>query len=47
MNELPSIPLFPRLKVSLTRPGVLNFRPDSTEPSELWNLFELDLANGS
>lgn len=46
MNELPSLPLFPRLKVSLTRPGVLNFRPDSTEPSELWNLFELDLAPG-
>jgi peptide/nickel transport system substrate-binding protein len=43
MEQLPSLPLLPRLKASLVRPEVLNFHLDSSEPSELWNLFELDL----
>lgn len=42
-EELPVIPLFLRLKVSAARPSVENFSLDPTEPSELWNLFEIDL----
>ena len=42
-EELPVIPLFLRLKVSASRPEVQNFALDPTEPSELWNLFEIDL----
>ncbi|MCA9930998.1 MAG: hypothetical protein KC419_21080 [Anaerolineales bacterium] len=40
---LPVMPLFLRLKTSAARPEVRNFRPDSTQPSELWNLYELDV----
>jgi peptide/nickel transport system substrate-binding protein len=43
-NELPGIPLFTNLKVAATRPEVLNFQLDTTQTSELWNLFELDLG---
>lgn len=42
-TEMPAIPLFPRVKVAVTRPEVINFDPDVTQPSELWNLFELDV----
>jgi peptide/nickel transport system substrate-binding protein len=42
-QELPIIPLFSHVKIAATRPGVLNFRLDVTEASELWNLYELDL----
>lgn len=45
-QELPSMPLFTRMRVAATTPDVLNFRLDSTQPSELWNVFELDLATG-
>jgi peptide/nickel transport system substrate-binding protein len=44
MEELPSLPLFLRIKLTATSPGVQNFRPDVTEPSELWNLYELDIT---
>ena len=27
-------------------PGFLNFRLDATQPSELWNVFELDMTPG-
>jgi len=42
-QELPVIPLFLRIKVAATRPGVLNFSLDSTQPSEMYNLYEIDL----
>jgi peptide/nickel transport system substrate-binding protein len=42
-QEVPSLPLFLKLKVSATRPGVINFVSDPTQNSELWNLFEIDL----
>ncbi|MEZ4643684.1 MAG: peptide ABC transporter substrate-binding protein [Chloroflexota bacterium] len=42
-QEVPSLPLFLRLKVSATRPEVINFVSDPTQNSELWNLFEIDL----
>jgi peptide/nickel transport system substrate-binding protein len=42
-EQVPIIPLFMRLKVAATTPGVQNFVIDSTQSSELWNLYELDL----
>ncbi len=42
-EELPSLPLFPRVKLAVARPEVLNFGLDATQSSELWNLFEIDL----
>jgi len=42
-QELPGIPLFANLKVAATQTGVLNFALDTTQTSELWNLYELDL----
>lgn len=41
--ELPSLPLFPRVKLAVARPEVLNFDLDATQNSELWNLFEINL----
>lgn len=43
VEQVPSLPLFHYLKVSATLPTVQNFRPNSSQPSELWNLYELDL----
>ena len=43
-RELPGIPLFANLKVAATLPDVLNFTLDTTQTSELWNLYELDLV---
>ena len=42
-EELPSLPLFPHVKLAVARPEVLNFDVDATQNSELWNLFEIDL----
>lgn len=42
-EELPIIPLFHYLKTAVTQPTVLNFQPDASQPSELWNLAELDI----
>jgi peptide/nickel transport system substrate-binding protein len=42
-EELPSLPLFPRVKLAVARPEVLNIGVDATQNSELWNLFEIDL----
>ncbi len=42
-EELPIIPLFHYLKTAVTQPNVLNFQPDASQPSELWNLAEIDV----
>ena len=36
--------IFPPLKVSPIQNRVLNFQPNITQPSDLWNLYELDIA---
>ena len=43
-EQLPVLPLFLSLKVSATRPEVLNFSLDPTQNSELYNIYEYDLA---
>jgi peptide/nickel transport system substrate-binding protein len=43
-EQLPVLPLFLRLKVAAARPDVLNFAVDPTQNSELYNLYEIDLA---
>lgn len=43
-QELPVLPLFLGLKVSATQPDVLNFGLDATQNSELYNIYEFDLA---
>lgn len=45
-NELPALPLFTRMRLAATTPSVLNFTLDPTQPSPLWNVFELDLTHG-
>ncbi len=40
-EEVPVIPLFLRLKVAATRPGVCGFNVDPTQNSELYNLHEI------
>lgn len=42
-QELPVIPLFLRLRVAAAHPRVRNFSLDATQPSELFNLYEIDL----
>ena len=42
-EQLPVIPLCAQMKTAVTRPSVLNFKPNSTQPSALWNLFEIDV----
>lgn len=44
-EELPIIPLFYRLRVAITRPEVMNYKLNTTQPSDLWNLYELDIAS--
>jgi peptide/nickel transport system substrate-binding protein len=43
-QNMPMIPLFPRLKFATAVPQVQGFQLDSTQESELWNLFALDLS---
>lgn len=43
-QEVPVIPLFLRLKVAAARPNVVNFGVDPTQNSELYNIYEFDLA---
>ena len=43
MEELPIIPLFAHAKAAAISPRVLNFQLDVTQPSELWNVAELDV----
>ena len=45
-QELPAMPLFTRLRLAATTPDVLNFHLDPTQPSDLWNVFELDMTPG-
>jgi peptide/nickel transport system substrate-binding protein len=47
LQNVPSISLFAHPKVALARPAVVNFALDPTQPSELWNVFEIDLEPGS
>jgi len=42
-RELPVLPLFLGLKVSATQPDVVNFSLDSTQNSELYNIYEIDV----
>ncbi len=42
-QQLPVIPLFSYLKIAAARPEVINFQLDPTQPSEFWNLYEIDL----
>jgi peptide/nickel transport system substrate-binding protein len=42
-EQLPIIPLFDYLKTAVTQPTVQNFQPNATQPSELWNIAELDI----
>ena len=42
-EQLPSMPLFVRVKAAATRPHVLNYKIDATQPSSLWNLYEIDV----
>ncbi|VAW42735.1 hypothetical protein MNBD_CHLOROFLEXI01-4025, partial [hydrothermal vent metagenome] len=44
-EQLPIIPLFDYLKTAVTQPTVQNFQPNATQPSELWNIAELDIEN--
>ena len=41
--NLPSMPLFQRMKVAATRPGIIHFDLDTTQPSELYNIYEIDI----
>lgn len=41
-EQLPIIPLFSQIKVAVTAPEVTGFRLDATQPSEMWNIFEID-----
>lgn len=45
-QELPALPLFTRLRVSAAVPELSNFRPDTTQPSDVWNVFEWDIPFG-
>ena len=40
--ELPSIPLYMRIKLAVTRPDMCGFEMDPTASSELWNLEAMD-----
>jgi peptide/nickel transport system substrate-binding protein len=42
-QELPSIPLFPRLIIMAAQPHVHNIQLDPAQPSGLWNLFAIDM----
>jgi len=42
-QNLPMIPLFPRLKFAAATPEVVGFQIDTTQESELWNLYSLDI----
>lgn len=42
-ERLPVLPLFQRERVTLARTSVIGLAPDATQPSELWNVEQLDL----
>ena len=41
-EELPVVPLYPRLKLAATRPDMQGFVMDPTARSEFWNIEALD-----
>jgi peptide/nickel transport system substrate-binding protein len=43
-QNLPMIPLFPRLKFAAATPEIIGFQLDTTQESELWNLYALDIT---
>jgi peptide/nickel transport system substrate-binding protein len=43
-RNTPIIPLFPRLKAAVARPEITNFGVDPTHTSELFNIYEIDVA---
>jgi len=43
-DQLPALPLFTNYKAVAVLPGVLNVQPDATQPSDLWNIAEWDIA---
>jgi peptide/nickel transport system substrate-binding protein len=45
VDSVPALPLYSHLKVALTRPEVVGFSPDPTQPSELWNVAVFDLRD--
>lgn len=42
-DELPALPLFTRIELAVAQPTVQNIRLNTTQPSELWNVFEWDV----
>ena len=44
-DNLPIIPLFPYVNVAASRLGVEGVQLDPTQPSELWNIYELDVTS--
>lgn len=42
-EQLPVVPLFPRVKLAAIRPEVMGFVMNTTEVSEMWNIETLDL----
>ncbi|NKQ36758.1 MAG: hypothetical protein HF973_14240 [Chloroflexi bacterium] len=41
-ERLPAIPLFQYVNTAVTHPSIRSFQPNPTQPSELWNIFEID-----
>jgi peptide/nickel transport system substrate-binding protein len=44
-NDLPSVPLYQRIKVGLTRKDLCNFTLDSFSLNDLWNIEEIDYGS--
>lgn len=42
-DRVPSLPLIQYVKTAVANPTLLNIKPNPTQSSELWNLFEWDL----
>lgn len=42
-ENLPAVPIFPRLKIAVAGPNVLGFIMDPTNNSEMWNIENFDL----
>jgi peptide/nickel transport system substrate-binding protein len=45
-EQLPVVPLFPRIKLAATRPDMCGFIMDPTNNSEFWNIEEFDYGEG-
>jgi peptide/nickel transport system substrate-binding protein len=42
-ERVPAIPLFQYVNTAVSAPTVSNIKPNSSQPSELWNIFEWDV----